>query len=143
VILYLDTSALVKLYVEEAGSPAAASWVAEAGVVATARIAYAEARAAFARQRREGGLTAASLRRVVAHLDDDWVRYAVVEITDALVRTAGRYAERYALRGFDALHLAAAAELRQPEDTVAFASFDRALSRAARRERMLPLVPAR
>jgi len=143
VILYLDTSALVKLYVEERGSAAVAEWVAEAGIVAAARIAYAEARAAFARSRREGGLTPASLRRVVAHLDDDWARYAIVEITDAVVRTAGRYAERHALRGFDALHLAAATELRRPKGAVAFGCFDRALNRAAQGEKLLPLASVR
>ena len=142
-ILYLDTSALVKLYVEEAGSAVVTSGVQAAGVVATARIAYAEARAAFARHRREGGLTAASLRRVVAHLDDDWPRYTVVEITDALVRTAGRYAEHHALRGFDGLHLAAATELRRPDARVTFACFHRALSRAARHEQLLVLPRAR
>lgn len=56
------------------------------------------------------------------------------------MRTAGRYAERHALRGFDALHLAAAAELRRANDTIAFACFDPMLNRAARRERLVPLL---
>jgi len=140
VILYLDTSALVKLYVEETGTTEVAVWVEQASIVATARIAYAEARAAFARHRREGGLTAALLRRVVAHLDADWGRYAVVEISDALVRNAGRLAERHGLRGFDAIHLAAATDLRDPDDGLAFGCFDGELNRAARRERLTALV---
>jgi predicted nucleic acid-binding protein len=57
-ILYLDTSALVKLYVEEAGTGEVATRVDEATIVATCRVAYAQARAAFARHRREGGLAA-------------------------------------------------------------------------------------
>ena len=60
-IVYLDTSALVKLYVEEAGSAAIATCVERATAVTTARVTYAEARAAFARYRREGGLTPAGL----------------------------------------------------------------------------------
>jgi uncharacterized protein len=140
VILYVDTSALVKLYVEETGTEDVSTWVRDAGLVATARIAYAEARAAFARHRREGALTPALLRRVVAQLDADWSRYTVLEITDALVRNAGRLAERHALRGFDAMHLAAAAELRESDGTVAFACFDERLNRAARRERLAPLA---
>lgn len=138
-ILYLDTSALVKLYVEEDGTPAVAAWVAEAHVVATARIAYAEARAAFARHHREGALTPALLRRIVARLDEDWGRYTVLEVTDVLVRNAGRFAEAYALRGFDAVHLAAAVELRQPRTKVSFGCFDDRLNRAARREKLVPL----
>jgi len=64
-----------------------------------------------------------------------------VEITDALVRSAGRYAERHALRGFDAMHLAAATQLRGAGETVEFGCFDGALNRAARREKLSPLAP--
>ena len=53
-ILYLDTSALVKLYVQEPGTDAVKAWVAEAEAAATSWVAYAETRAAFARARREG-----------------------------------------------------------------------------------------
>ncbi|MEO8604991.1 MAG: type II toxin-antitoxin system VapC family toxin [bacterium] len=139
-ILYLDTSALVKLYVEEDGSAVVGSWVRDAEAVATVRIAYAEARAAFARHQRDGALTAAHLRRVVTLLDADWGRYSALEVTDALVRNAGRLAERHALRGFDAVHLAAAIELREPGTRVAFGCFDERLNHAARRERLAPLA---
>lgn len=135
-ILYLDTSALVKLYVEEEGSGPVAAAVEEAGAVVTARIAYAEARAAFARHRREGGLTTGELRRVVERLDHDWPSYGVVELSDTVVRRAGGLAERRALRGFDALHLAAALELRGAGAEVVFLSFDARLTAAARRERL-------
>ena len=137
-ILYLDTSALVKLYVEEAGSAEVATWVDEATVVATSRVAYAEARAAFARQRREGGFTAGLWRKAVAILDDDWGRYAIVEVSDGVVRMAGRLADRHALRGFDAIHLAAALELRPTRDQIRFGCFDERLSLAASKERLVP-----
>ncbi|MGH8694308.1 MAG: PIN domain-containing protein [Burkholderiales bacterium] len=52
-ILYLDTSALVKLYVREQGSAQVRAHVNKADVIATSVVAYAEARAAFARLRRE------------------------------------------------------------------------------------------
>ena len=52
-ILYLDTSALVKLYVRERGSAQVRAHVNNADVIATSVVAYAEARAAFARLRRE------------------------------------------------------------------------------------------
>lgn len=44
-ILYLDTSALVKLYVRERGSVSVRALVEQADVVASSVIAYAEARA--------------------------------------------------------------------------------------------------
>jgi predicted nucleic acid-binding protein len=136
-ILYLDTSALVKLYVEEAGTDEVATWADKATAVATCRIAYAEARAAFARHRREGGLTATLWKRTVANLDDDWGRFAIVEVTDGLVRSAGQLADRYALRGFDAVHLAAALELQGDRNEIVFGCFDDRLSRAAKKAKLV------
>lgn len=53
-ICYLDTSALVKLYVHEQGSETVRKLVDAASVVATSKVAYPEARAALARGFREG-----------------------------------------------------------------------------------------
>ena len=135
-ILYLDTSALVKLYVEEPGSIEVAAAVERATAVATARITYAEARAAFARHRRAGGLTPAELRRVVRQLDEEWAQYSIVEITAAVVRRAGGLAERHELRGYDAVQLAAALDVRLAGGDIEFSSFDQRLNGAARRERL-------
>lgn len=134
-ILYLDTSALVKLYVEEHGTDVTSSAVEKATRVATSRITYAEARAAFARARREGIVTAAMLREVVERLDADWARYDVVELTEPLVRRAGALAEKRALRGFDSIQLASALEaLRGVRG--AFLCWDERLARAAKAERL-------
>jgi uncharacterized protein len=142
VILYLDTSAFVKLYIEEPGTAAVATEVDRSSAVVTARVTYAEARAAFARQNRERCLLTSELRRIVRHLDDEWGRFNVVEITDPLVRRAGTLAERHGLRGYDAVQLAAALDLRAAGAEVVFASFDARLSRAARREGLhLPVLP--
>lgn len=111
--LYLDTSALVKLYVREQGSAAVIRAVAEADVVATSRVGYPEARAAFARRHREGALSAAGLRRAVQALDTDLVTFAVIELSEGVARRAGDLADHHALRGFDAIHLASGLELGQ------------------------------
>jgi predicted nucleic acid-binding protein len=108
VILYLDTSALVKLYVREAGSVRVRSLVKRATAVATSVVAYAEARAAFARLYR-GKLTSARRHRErVARLNADWESYMRVELTAQVLRLAGETAETYELRGFDSIHLASA-----------------------------------
>lgn len=135
-ILYLDTSSLVKLYVEEAGSDEVSDQVEQATIVCTSVIAYAEARAALARRRRERGLTPAEHRRAKQALDGDWSRLLTVEVTGPLARRAGDLAEKRRLRGFDSLHLAsflAVYDDFEAED-VRFSSFDRGLSRAARNE---------
>ncbi len=136
-ILYLDASALVKLYVEEAGTSGIAARVQSAEAVATVLITYAEARAALARHRREGALSARDLRRAVRELDREWDAYNIVDLTDALVRSAGALAERHALRGYDGVQLAAALELRAAGAGVEFCAFDTHLNRAAHRERLV------
>ena len=132
-ILYLDTSALVKVYVDEPGRAAVVTEIAAATGVATVGIAYAEARAAFARKRREGGLDARGLRQVVEALDGDWATFFVVDVSEPLVRRAGILAERHALRGYDAVHLAGALEIARGGGDVSFLCFDQRLRTAARR----------
>lgn len=140
-ILYLDTSALVKLYVEEPLSQELTVAVAEAEAVATSLIAYAESRAAFARARREARLSTQIYRRIVEAFVEDWPRYVSVEVTDRIVKDAGDLAASRALRGYAALHLASALSLsQQVAASVTFLAFDRALSVAAKRE-ALPLHP--
>jgi predicted nucleic acid-binding protein len=60
------------------------------------------------------------------------VRHMVAEA--ALGREAGEFAEQYALRGFDALHLASFAEIARRADVTdtRFSSFDDRLNKAAR-----------
>lgn len=135
-ILYLDASALVKLYVDEAGTSMVVGRIQRAEAVATILVTYAEARAALARHRREGALSVGDLRRAVRELDREWNAYNVVDLTDALVRSAGALGERHALRGYDAVQLAAALELRTAGAGVEFCAFDTQLNRAARREHL-------
>ncbi len=136
-ILYLDTSALVKIYVEETRSADVRENTKEAESLATSRIAYAEARAAFARKRREHGLSRAGYRSVVNDLDQDWDDYFIVDVSEGLVRAAGILAESHALRGADAIHLASAVILnKQVGENVMFLCFDGRLATAAGKERL-------
>ena len=138
--LYLDTSALVKLYVDEEGSPLVRSAVDQASLIATSAIAYVEARAAFVRRRHEGGLPARDYRRIIRDLDADWAHYLVVEITDSLIREGARLAETYRLRAYDAVHLASAAAMHgRIAESVVFASWDVGLDKAAKTEGLEPL----
>lgn len=132
-ILYLDSSSLVKLYVEEAGSSELSRWADEAGILATSRVAFAEVMAALARRRREGSLDAAAFESAAARLAADWAELAVLEVNEL---AAGQLAVRHALRGFDAIHLAALLDIRAAaaDARLAFSSFDAAQLAAARAE---------
>ncbi len=123
------------LYVEEIQSLNTRHVVDNAHVVETSRIAYGEARAAFARRFREDGMTTKVYRGIVRDLDQDWVNYFIVDVSDHLVKLAGQLAEKHALRGFDAIHLASGLILRkQAERAVTFYCFDDRLTLAARNE---------
>ena len=133
-ILYLDTSSLVKLYVDEPGSSDVHRLVEEAELVVASVVAYPEARAALARRRRERSLTVAAHRRAKATLDADWPRLLALDVAGELARSAGELAERKRLRGFDAIHLASyLAVVREfPGESVRFSAADQKLVRAAR-----------
>ena len=132
--IYLDTSSLVKLYVTEPGSEVVRRLVDAATVVATSSVAYTETRAALARRRRERALRPVAFAAAKKAFEAEWPKYFTVEVTSALCRQAGEFAERYRLRAYDSVHLAAFAEVAREagvRDT-RFSSFDDALNRAAR-----------
>ncbi len=110
-------------------------WVDSAEVVATSMIAFAEARAAFARRRREKRITRAAHAALIKDFEKDWDRYVVLEATESLVRRAARLTEVHPLRAYDAIHLASAKFLREKlAEPVSFASWDTRLFVAARKE---------
>lgn len=139
-LLYLDTSSLVKLFVEEKHSDRVREWVDAVEVVLTCRVAYAEAVAAFSRRHREGRLKQADYRRVVQAFDGQWESFGRLEFDE---RLAGQLAARHALRGFDAIHLSAARMLMSDArgTSIAFSSFDDRLNQAAEKENMTVLHP--
>ena len=132
--LYLDTSSLVKLYVTEPGSDVVRKLVDAAAIVATSSIAYTETRAALARRRRERALRPAVFTSAKRTFEAEWPQYLTIEVTSALCRQAGEFAEQYRLRAYDSMHLAAFAEVAREAGVrkTSFSSFDSALNRAAR-----------
>ena len=131
--LYLDTSSLVKLYVDEQGSDDVRALVARASVVATSVVALAESRAALARLRRQGDLSPSAHARAKRELRRDWPSLLAVDVTNDLAEVAAELAERYGLRGFDSLHLATYQRVIEwsGDDDHEFSSFDDRLSSAA------------
>ena len=133
-IAYFDTSAVVPLLIAESGSARAASLWDGADRVVSVRLLYPEARAALAQAERLGRLTARQLRTAVAELESLFEEIDLVEVDGALARRAGELAEVRQLRGYDAVHLAAADRVHDP-DVVVIAG-DGALLDAATAEGM-------
>ncbi len=136
-ILYLDTSTLLKLYTEEPASAEVREAVAQASAVATSRLNFVEAHAALARKLGEGGLAAADHSYLKACLEEDRARCLVVEVSEGLCREAAGLTERHPLRAGDALQLASALAVRsRVQEQVMFSCFDHRLNQAAERENM-------
>ena len=136
-ILYLDTSSLVKLYVEETSSADVEGWVRSAEIAGTSLIAYAEARAAFARRFRENVFSSKDYKRMLLQFELDWKNFFAIHVTAELVRLAGDLAEKHGLRGFDAVHLASAVTLREKlASPVTFSCYDIRLQNASQREKL-------
>lgn len=131
-LLYLDTSAVVKLYVREAGSDKVRKGVVKSEQAATSALTYVEARAALARGERLGVLSATEHRMAKLRFEEAWHTWVVIEPTDTLLRRAADLAEGFSLRGYDSVHLASADYVRTFADEFVFGAFDQALNDAAK-----------
>lgn len=127
-MIYLDTSALVKLFAKEDFSLELREQV-RGQPVRTASIAFVEAQSAFARKAEYTDAERAALNREFLAT---WPRFRAVP-TDEVLEAAGVLVRGHRLRAFDALHLAAARSLGPPS-RVRFAVYDRELARAAAKE---------
>lgn len=107
-ITYVDTSTLLKLIIDEDGSDRAEIMWQSADAVASAELIVVEARAALAAAERAGRLTARQHTAAKSELDALIGDLHRVEITDELIGDAAELAELEGLRGYDAVHLAAA-----------------------------------
>jgi uncharacterized protein len=127
-VIYLDTTAIVKLLVEEEFSNEVRT-AAEGQSVGTVSIAFVETLSALARKRELSEVERFSATREFLAT---WHRFRVVS-TDAVLESAGILARAYQLRGFDAVHLAAARELGTPS-SIQFVVYDKDLAKAAKKE---------
>lgn len=139
-LVYFDSSALVKLVVEEAGSDLVAKLWDGCDAALSSRLAYPEVRAALAVAGRNHDLETGDLELVERTWEDIWAATRPVELTHAVERSAGALASRHGLRGADAVHLASA--LTVPSQNLIVAVWDRRLRNGAAAERLV-LAPAR
>lgn len=126
-ITYVDTSTLVKLLIDEPGTAEAGVIWDQPEVLAMARVGFVEAHAALGAARRQNRITVHVLTAATEGLALLWSQLSVVEIDEAVARDAASLAVDHALRGDDAIHLAAARAIGAD----VFSSADRRLCRAA------------
>ena len=107
-ILYLDTSSLAKLYIEEAFSADVREWCAEAVIIATSRVAYPELLTALTRRYNSGDFNKVEFESLVSKFTTEWGRYVSLDINEI---HAGELVRKHGIRGFDSIHLASALQL--------------------------------
>jgi uncharacterized protein len=127
--LYLDSSAIVKLVIAEAESAALGDHVRRAPALVSCTLARVEVVRAVA------GHGAAAVRRARAVLGS----LALIQLDEALLDDASELRESR-LRGLDAIHLAAAAALR--DDLAEVVTYDLRMADAARALHFAVAAPA-
>ena len=130
-ILYLDTSALAKLYFAENGSETVRRAVI-ANQNATSTIAYVETRSALSRKLRMREINDDTFRRHKLEFERDWEYLTKVAFEAVIWDRAAQLVEHFPLKAYDAVHLASAELIRRTgASSVTFACFDATLCRAA------------
>jgi predicted nucleic acid-binding protein len=107
-IVYADTSALVKLFVTEEGSEATRDMLRQAQAMGTGLLTRAELGAALARGARRGLLSEEEALESRRRLETVWPTWIHLAVDEDLVCRAEVLAWEHGLRGYDAVHLAAA-----------------------------------
>lgn len=118
-LVYFDSSALVKLVVDEVGSDIVATLWNSCDSALSSRLAYPEVCAAIAAAGRNHDLTASEARAATSDWEQFWESMRPVELSADVGRAAGSLAAIHRLGGADAVHLASALALGSGDLTVA------------------------
>ncbi len=146
---FLDSSALVKRYVEEIGS----SWIlsitnsSSSNHLYVVEITLVEALSAIGRRQREGNLSGEQVNVILEDIRFDFQNvFQIIEIDQNLIDVAGELVLQYPLRAYDAIQLASALQVRAlltsfPEIQLTFVSADDRLLNIAQTETLLTENP--
>ena len=111
---FFDSSGIVKRYISETGT----AWIqslclpSRGNVVYAAHVTGAQAVAAIMRRMRRGEISSTDAAAAIASLQSHLRQgYSPVFITEGLVQRAMSLVQAHRLRGYDAIHLAAALEI--------------------------------
>ncbi|MBU1662161.1 MAG: type II toxin-antitoxin system VapC family toxin [Chloroflexi bacterium] len=145
VTFYLDTSALLKLYVNETGSTWLRRTITTSNeiVLVTTEILIEEVISALNRCVRDETVTQDEYRRLAGGFRYDCHnRYNFIAFKDTIIDTVWNLLERHPLRAYDAVHLSTAINVNQwmvleNEAPITFLSADDRLNQAAAKEGLL------
>jgi uncharacterized protein len=139
-VIYLDTSWLVKLYVDEGDAEAVRRVVDTDATVLVGDLSFVEFHAAVARRRRDGSLAPRAGTAVVSRFRREWADRGRVAVSRDVVARAADLVAAHPLRSLDALHLASALLIGTgAPEPLRFGAADERLLAAARAEGLVTL----
>jgi hypothetical protein len=111
-LVFFDTSAFAKRYVQELGSDVVAEWCERADEIGLAAIALTELVSAFCRLQREGKITDQQYQQLKNALLSDIEDAAIADMTPTVIHQAVLSLEGNVLRAMDAIHIGSAVALQ-------------------------------
>ena len=133
-ILYLDTSALVKRYIQETSTDEVIALLESAGSVGSASLTKVEMAAAFEKTVRQGWVKRKIAMQAWQDFLDHWSSFTRLNTSSGAIDRASALAWEYGLRGYDAMHLACALLWKETLETqITMATFDRDLWQASKK----------
>lgn len=142
-MIYFDSSAMVKRYLDEEGSYTVNKVLDEASVVATSILTYPEMVSAFIRKQRMREISKDTYAKISSALESEWSYFFVIQFSDQLYPAIRRIIEMHGLKAADSIHLASALWLKHSvKENVSFVSSDTSLLKAAGMEKLSVVNPA-
>lgn len=143
-IIFLDTSAWVKFFIEEQGTDEIQAFLfeksqASGNIFATSAVTYAEIYATFARALKGRRIGETAFLQIKKEFELQWRNVDVPIVDKTLVESSGRIAEKYGLKGCDAFQLASALAMR----ATIFINSDKELATAAKDSHLIAWNPAK
>lgn len=141
-MIYFDSSALVKKYVQETGSEEVMRLMAQGGPAVTAKLSYPEILSSLARKRREKALTETDYHGALGDFEADWKEFLIIEFQDELLPVMKLLSSRHPLKGADLVHLGSAVWFgKAVREKITFAASDVQLLKIARQEKLEVVNP--
>jgi predicted nucleic acid-binding protein len=136
-MIYLDSSAFVKRYLEEIGTDVVKSIISTPGVIASSKLTYPEMLSALMRKLRAGEIERRRVHGLIERFERDWYYILVLEFHNGLLQIIKTVLEKYPLKAADSIHLASALWLKHSANTdVTFVASDSNLLKAAQSENL-------
>lgn len=145
IFYYLDASAWVKRYYEEAGTTWMQSLFAQGHTIASSSLGFVEVMATLARKHKAQEITDLLLQEKTRELEIDWDNFIQIQLTSEAAGNAAALAKKLALRGADAVHLSSALllrqQLQQESDQLIVVASDNELKKAAQASSLTIIDP--